>query len=181
MMNNTIALALSGLMLALVPSCGGGNDNNAKTCPDDGIYDLGCVGDGRAPSTSTPGESPTTSCAKDSYTYFRVQMQATAPTNAIATCTLAINDSSGNFVQQYTLPSGQNGSGLSYGCAPDQTRTLIGILSYSSCCAADKSLTFTFMAYSAGGTPLPEADAGGACTKSLPQEVQIGLYATSYP
>jgi hypothetical protein len=107
-MRNVIILGLVG---TLIPSCGSDSKDNAAQCG--AAYNLGCIGDGRSSWAPTPGSSPPTSCAKDSYTYFKVAVLTAAPRDEIASCTIAINDSSGSFAQQYALPSGQNGSGSS--------------------------------------------------------------------
>jgi hypothetical protein len=101
----------------------------------------------------------------------------------IASCSVAITDPPGAPLLQYDLPAGQYANGTTYGCVLGQTSATLGKLSYSSCCAANQSLTFTLFAYASDGTILQAATASGPCTRYEPthQEVPISLNATDYP
>ena len=163
-MDSIRIVGLLGVLLTIPSSCGS-NTEKASMCSS--AYNLGCVGDGRQESTTTPGELSTTSCAKDAYTYFKLNMVVGNPTlrSQVDTCSLDIADSSGRLIGRYVLPSGTTNEGQAYGCREGLTPLNIGVLSYSSCCAANDVLQFTLDAASSDGTVLVTGTASGPCTK----------------
>jgi hypothetical protein len=157
-------------------SGGGSGDDNAVSCIAD-TYKLGCVGDGRPDSPTTPASLPTARCAKDAYTLFNVYMSTSSPRSDIERCQLEILDASGNRVQAYTLPGGADpSSGSAYGCLSGQTPANLGRLSYSSCCADKGPLTFNLVATSSDNTPVQVGTGTGTCSP-YPPEVQVTIRA----
>lgn len=170
----------SALLAAVLSSCGGdGSNENAFTCGED--YRLGCVGDGRAESKTTPGTLPNTSCGRDDYTYFRIDMGMGLPRDEISSCRLYVTDSSQSLIAEYVLPGGTYGSsGTAYGCSPGQTPAHLGWLSYSSCCATGETLTFELRAMSAADALLQVGSESGVCAPGSFEktgEVEVAVYA----
>ena len=167
-----VTWSVGQLILAVaIASCSGSDRNNAATCG--AAYDLGCVGDGRPDSETTPGSLPKTSCEKDAYTYFKVHvMSVSSPRDDIARCQLVIADASGERVAEYILASGTTTSGTAYGCSLGQTRADVGWFSYSSCCAAEEVLTFNVVATSSNDEVVQEGSASGTCA-AYPPEVAV--------
>ena len=171
---------LLGLLLAIPSGCGSSTDK-AASCS--AVYALGCVGDGREVSATTPENYPTTGCSKDDYTYFDVHMSTSAysstgsPRSEIEACYLEIADSSGRVIERYSLPS-VDATGGAAGCSGGLTGADIGLLSYSSCCATDETLQFTLDALSSDGTVIETGTARGPCSpKGTSNEVHVTLSA----
>jgi hypothetical protein len=169
-----LARRFGWLVLVLaIAACSG--DDNAIPCGP--AYNLGCVGDGRPDSTTTPNSLPKRSCAKDDYTYFGVHMNVSSPRDSIAQCELMIVDEYGKQVAGYVLPSGTNPeNGKAYGCSLGQTPGGIGDLSYSSCCTYPDALSFRLLALSPTGETVQEANENGTCYP-YPPEVVVDLFA----
>jgi hypothetical protein len=168
-------LGLLGLLLGTISTCGSSGDN-AKVCGP--IYALGCVGDGRPASTTTPGEFSTTSCASSEYTYFKLSITLANPNviSQVSSCILNIADSQGDPIEAYTLPSVEAAGG-GQGCA-GLTSAMIGSLSYSSCCASSETLQFTILVKDSNDAVLATGNMSGPCSKlSGSQEVAVNLRA----
>ena len=167
-----VTWTIGQLILAVaIGACSGSDRNNAATCG--AAYDLGCVGDGRPDSETTPGSLPRTSCEKDAYTYFKVHVASTStPRDDIARCRLMIADASGEWIGDYILPGGTTAGGRAYGCSLGQTPADVGFLSYSSCCAAKEVLTFNVVATSPNDEVVQEGSASGTCAP-YPPEVAV--------
>jgi len=171
-----VTWTIGQIVLAVaIGACSESDRNNAMTCG--GAYDLGCVGDGRPDSETTPGSLPKTSCAKDAYTYFKVHLASVSiPRDDIARCQLVIADASGERIAEYILPGGTTTGGGAYGCSLGQTFADIGYLSYSSCCAAEEVLKFNVVATSSNDLIVQEGSSSGTCSPFPPEvlvEVQI--------
>ena len=173
-------LLASCLALTFAGGCGGGSgDDDAVPCVA-GSYPLGCVGDGRPESPTTPASLPTARCARTAYTMFKVDMRTSGPSTNIDRCQLEILDASGNLVEEYALPGGTNpSSGNAYGCSPGQTPIALGTLSYSSCCAGKGPLTFKLVATSSDDTVVQEGTGSGDCSP-FPPEVTVLIQARLY-
>ena len=142
-------------------------------------YLLGCVGDGRPDSPTTPASLPTTRCSKNAYTLFKVGISTSSPRSDIARCQLDIIDASGNLVEEYTLPGGTDqSSGTAYGCSSGQTPASLGYLSYSICCADKGPLTFNLVATTLDGTIVQEGTSGSWACSPYPPEVSVLIHTT---
>jgi hypothetical protein len=162
-----------------IASCSGSNGDDAPGCVSS-AYPLGCVGDGRPASSSTPASLPTNRCAKDAYTLVRVDMQTASPRNDVDRCQLSIADASGNPVQEYELPRGglaSDGSTVTYGCSGGLTPANIGTLSYSVCCGNRGPLTFTLTALDANGSVVQKGTAPALDCAHYPPEIFLSLIA----
>jgi hypothetical protein len=158
-----------------IASCSESDGWIAPSCGPE--YKLGCVGDGRPKSETTPGSLPTRSCAKDALSLFRVHVTTSQPREDIAQCRIRIVDSSGDTVAEYTLASGTTGTGGKlFGCSLGQTPADVGIFSYSSCCDEKDELTFYLDANSSTGQVVQAAGATGPCAH-YPPEVGVELRA----
>jgi hypothetical protein len=174
-MHITRIVGFFGLVLAVPSSCGS-NDDKAVGCT--AMYALGCVGDGRPTSSTTPAEFPTTSCASSAYTYFKLNMTLTNSNvrSQVSTCTLDITDSKGKLLEECALPSVEAAGGLQ-GCA-GLTSDHIGMLSYTSCCAASETLQFTLLVKDANDAILATGSITGPCSKTRDlMEVELSLPA----
>jgi hypothetical protein len=168
-----IAWTVGQLVLAVaIASCSASDQWIAPTCGP--TYMLGCVGDGRPASETTPGSLPTKTCAKEALTLFKVWMTTSSPRDDIAQCRLRIDNSSGEAIAEYALPSGSEPSGKVYGCSLGQTKTEIGYLSYSSCCTEKDTLRFHLEATSSTDEVVQEGSADGICAH-YPPEVAVDL------
>jgi hypothetical protein len=174
-MHITRVVGFLGLLLALPSSCGSNND---KAAGCSAMYALGCVGDGRPASSTTPAKSPTNSCASSAYTYFKLDLALTNSSvrSQISTCTLDITNSKGNLIEEYSLPSVEAAGG-NQGCA-GLAHAVIGTLSYASCCAASDTLQFTLLVKDANDAVLATGTASGPCSKDgVSLEVAVSLSA----
>jgi len=152
---------------------GGSSSDDAILCTSS--YLLGCVGDGRPDAPATPASLPTARCAKEAYSYFKMDITTSSPRSDIERCLLEISDASDHLVEEYTLPGGTDqSSGRTFGCSPDQTPSSLGLLSYSSCCASRGPLTFKLVALSVDGTIVQEGTGSGACSP-YPPEVPVSI------
>ena len=168
-------VGLLGLLLAVSSSCGSNNDEAAGCSA---MYALGCVGDGRPTSLTTPAKFPTNSCASSAYSYFKVDMALanSSVRSQISTCTLDITDSKGNLIEEYSLPSVETAGGNQW-CA-GLAHAVIGTLSYASCCAASDTLQFTLLVKDASDAVLATGTASGSCSKITgSMEVAVSLSA----
>ena len=157
---------------------GGSSSDNAPLC--DSTYQLGCVGDGRPDSPTTPASLPTARCATGAYTLFRVDITTSSPRNDIERCQLEIFDASGSLVEEYTLPGGADpSSGNAFGCSSGQTPVRLGVLSYSNCCADRGPLTFKLVATSSEDAIVQEGTGSGGCSP-YPPEVMVSIQAKLY-
>ena len=165
-----------GLLLAIPSSCGGNNTDKAAGCVETS-YPLGCLGDGRPASATTPGDYPSTSCARTAYTYFKLDVMIGDPNtrSQISTCRLQISDSSGMVIEAYSLPSVET-TGGNYGCSPGLTHANVGQLSYTSCCSASETLQFTLLAKDSNETVVQAGTVSSPCTKyGQVQEVPLRI------
>jgi len=174
------AWGVGGLVLMLATaSCWNLNNKHANTCAP--TYNLGCVGDGRPYSETTPGSLPNTWCEREDYSYFSVRMAVASPRENIARCRLTIVDDSGKPVAEYTLPGGTDPEfGKDYGCSLGHTPNVLGELSYSSCYPKKATLTFHLHALSSTDEIVQEGSADGTCAP-YPPEVVVGLNAEVTP
>ena len=174
-MRTVRSIGFLGLLIALPSNCGSNNDN-AAGCSSQ--YALGCVGDGRQASSATPGRYSTTSCASSEYSYFKLNMTVPSPSirPQVNTCTLNITDSKGNLIEAYTLPSVEAAAaGGTQGCL-GLASSLIGYLSYSSCCASSETMQFTLLLKDSNDAVLATASASGPCSKSRdPSTMEVSL------
>jgi len=174
-MHITRAVRFIGLLLAVPSSCGSNNDEAARCAA---MYALGCVGDGRPPSSTTPAKFPTNSCASHAYTYFKldVVLANSNVSSQVSTCTLDITSSKGNLIEEYSLPSVEAAGG-NQGCA-GLARAVVGTLSYSSSCVASDTLQFTLLVKDANDAVLATGTASGPCSKGgVLLEVLVSLSA----
>jgi hypothetical protein len=169
------------LVLLVATSCGSGGDKAVNCAPSS--YELGCVGDGRR--ESTPADQPVQTCSQAEYTYFSLEMSFSssvpiANRDLVERCVLTVVDASGNTRLSYTVPSGETSAGTMYGCPPAQVPSMVGRLSYSSCCAGGSALQFTFTALAPNQSTVATGTASAPCTQAGPTgEVHVSLQASA--
>lgn len=170
---------IAGQLLIVVgmASCSDSEVWIAPKCGPD--YMLGCVGDGRPDSETTPDSVPTRTCAKSALTLFKVHVLTSLPRDEIAQCRMTMtSQSSWETVADYVLASGQEPNGKAYGCLLGETKTEAGYLSYSSCCAEKETLAFHLEATSASGEVLQEGEASAVCAHYPPE---VGVEVQTEP
>lgn len=156
---------LAWLAGQLVLAACGSDGADALKCAEGGVYELGCLGDGRPAA----GNRPTSRCAKDAYSYFKVHVSSAPPRDDIARCRLLVQAADGEIIADYVLQAGLITSEAAWGCYPGLTAMDVGAFSYSSCEPMGDVLTFTVEASAEDGTVVERGSKPGTCTPYPPE------------